>query len=95
MMVNSMIVTRRLVVAGAAALAGSLGAPVLGSVRADHVIVVRARPGGTSGTLGFNGRKYACALGRSGIVRDKHEGDGGTPAGTYPLREVRYRQRDD
>ena len=27
---------------------------------------------------------YRCALGRGGIVLDKVEGDGGTPAGAYP-----------
>jgi L,D-peptidoglycan transpeptidase YkuD (ErfK/YbiS/YcfS/YnhG family) len=32
-----------------------------------------------------------CALGRSGITRSKREGDGATPAGTWPLREVLYR----
>lgn len=30
-------------------------------------------------------------LGRSGIVAQKREGDGGTPAGNFSLREVRYR----
>ncbi len=37
-------------------------------------------------------RRFPCALGRSGIVRDKHEGDGATPAGRWPLREVLYRR---
>jgi L,D-peptidoglycan transpeptidase YkuD (ErfK/YbiS/YcfS/YnhG family) len=32
-----------------------------------------------------------CALGRSGIVRDKREGDGGTPAGTLRPLAVFYR----
>lgn len=32
-----------------------------------------------------------CALGRSGVSRDKREGDGATPAGRYPLRELWYR----
>ncbi len=32
-----------------------------------------------------------CALGPSGIVSDKKEGDGATPAGQYPLRRVLYR----
>ncbi len=32
-----------------------------------------------------------CALGRNGIVREGREGDGATPAGTYPLRRVIYR----
>jgi L,D-peptidoglycan transpeptidase YkuD (ErfK/YbiS/YcfS/YnhG family) len=32
-----------------------------------------------------------CALGRGGVRRDKHEDDGATPAGTWPLRRVWYR----
>lgn len=35
--------------------------------------------------------RYRCALGRSGIVDEKVEGDGGTPSGTYPIRHVLYR----
>jgi len=34
---------------------------------------------------------YRCALGSGGIVADKHEGDGGTPAGLWPLRRLLYR----
>jgi L,D-peptidoglycan transpeptidase YkuD (ErfK/YbiS/YcfS/YnhG family) len=54
-------------------------------------ILVTAAPGATEGRLHFDGRDYACALGRAGIVSAKREGDGGTPAGTFPLRELRYR----
>lgn len=32
-----------------------------------------------------------CALGPMGITNDKKEGDGATPAGTFPLRRVLYR----
>jgi L,D-peptidoglycan transpeptidase YkuD (ErfK/YbiS/YcfS/YnhG family) len=32
-----------------------------------------------------------CALGRGGVLRDKHENDGATPRGTWPLRQVWYR----
>lgn len=32
-----------------------------------------------------------CALGRSGVSAEKREGDGATPAGAFPLREVFYR----
>lgn len=32
-----------------------------------------------------------CALGPAGVQAVKHEGDGATPAGTYPLRAVWYR----
>ena len=34
----------------------------------------------------------AAAVGRSGVKADKREGDGATPAGTYPLVSVLYRK---
>src|SRR5688572_11314345 len=34
---------------------------------------------------------FPCALGRSGVTRDKREGDGASPAGTWPLRHVLFR----
>ena len=35
--------------------------------------------------------RIACALGPAGIVRRKREGDGGTPAGDFPLLWAYYR----
>jgi L,D-peptidoglycan transpeptidase YkuD (ErfK/YbiS/YcfS/YnhG family) len=35
--------------------------------------------------------RFVCALGRSGRVVRKAEGDGGTPVGVWRLRAVRYR----
>ena len=43
------------------------------------------------GWLAAGGRRWRCALGRGGIVADKREGDGGTPAGRLALRRVLYR----
>lgn len=43
------------------------------------------------GILRFLGRSYACALGRGGVTRNKSEGDGCTPAGTFPLRRALLR----
>ena len=43
------------------------------------------------GTLSFANKIYRCALGKSGVRTDKGEGDGATPAGTFPIREVLYR----
>jgi L,D-peptidoglycan transpeptidase YkuD (ErfK/YbiS/YcfS/YnhG family) len=43
------------------------------------------------GTARWGRRRLRCALGAGGIVRDKHEGDGGTPAGTWAMREVLFR----
>ncbi|HAU28686.1 MAG TPA: hypothetical protein DCW68_01050 [Rhodospirillaceae bacterium] len=40
---------------------------------------------------GLLSRTVACALGRSGITRNKKEGDGATPAGHFPLLRVLYR----
>lgn len=41
--------------------------------------------------LEWNGRRIACAIGRSGVRNDKVEGDGATPSGCFPLRRVLYR----
>jgi L,D-peptidoglycan transpeptidase YkuD (ErfK/YbiS/YcfS/YnhG family) len=39
----------------------------------------------------FMGRSFPCAIGRGGIVRNKVEGDGGTPAGVLRLQGGFYR----
>jgi L,D-peptidoglycan transpeptidase YkuD (ErfK/YbiS/YcfS/YnhG family) len=54
-------------------------------------IRVTAEPGATVGTLVAGGMRAPCALGRAGIVRNKREGDGGTPIGTHRLIGVLYR----
>lgn len=63
----------------------------------DHqqaqALVVTADISGTTGTLRFRNKSFPCALGRGG-VRDganRKEGDGSTPLGCYPLREILYR----
>ncbi len=43
------------------------------------------------GTARWGGRRLRVALGRAGIVRDKRAGDGGTPQGRWPMREVLFR----
>lgn len=73
----SLILTRRSVLAGAAAL--TVAAPPV------DLVITRARIA-QMGSLSFR-----CAVGRGGIVTAKREGDGGTPAGAWPLREVFYR----
>jgi len=39
----------------------------------------------------FNGKIYVCAIGKGGFSNDKKEGDGCTPLGIFPLRELWYR----
>lgn len=43
------------------------------------------------GTLFIGDHQFKCALGRSGVSENKKEGDGATPAGTFPIRKVFYR----
>ncbi len=57
----------------------------------DNMIDVSAPPGAIEGTLRLGSLEFPCMLGRSGIVSSKREGDGGTPAGLFALRELRYR----
>ena len=38
-----------------------------------------------------DGRRLRCALGRGGVRAGKREGDGATPAGSWPLRRLLYR----
>lgn len=45
-----------------------------------------------SGHLEWQGKKYKCAVGKEGIISEKKEGDGTTPAGCFPIREVWYRK---
>lgn len=61
------------------------------SFKENPHILVEAPPGATKGLLHFHGQSYICALGRSGLVADKHEGDGATPTGTFALRKLHYR----
>jgi L,D-peptidoglycan transpeptidase YkuD (ErfK/YbiS/YcfS/YnhG family) len=43
------------------------------------------------GLLEFEALRVPCALGRSGIKALKREGDGATPRGRFPVRNVLYR----
>lgn len=39
----------------------------------------------------FDGMEFRCAIGKNGITDNKKEGDGATPAGCFPVREIFYR----
>lgn len=60
-------------------------APLSGPARAADLVV---RP---EGWAEQDGQRYACVLGRSGVFRDKREGDGATPAGAWPVRRIWHR----
>jgi L,D-peptidoglycan transpeptidase YkuD (ErfK/YbiS/YcfS/YnhG family) len=62
-----------------------------GGLRLRRIAVVRSVSDRRRGFLIAGGAAFPCALGRSGIVVDKREGDGGTPRATLPLRRVFYR----
>ncbi len=55
------------------------------------LIVQTSDENATRGVLICGTQRFECALGRTGVTTDKHEGDGKTPIGTYALREVFYR----
>ncbi|MEM1274257.1 MAG: L,D-transpeptidase family protein [Pseudomonadota bacterium] len=42
--------------------------------------------------LRFGGRVFACNMGKSGVTRDKREGDGATPAGDHGIVGCLYRR---
>lgn len=55
-------------------------------------VTVRSRAAGsTRGFVCIGALRFPSALGRGGISRNKREGDGATPAGIFPLRQVLYR----
>ena len=59
-----------------------------------RIVLVRSRPGRRShGWLTAGSLRIAVTLGRTGILADKWEGDGGTPAGRF--RPVRLWWRAD
>ncbi|MFH1157916.1 MAG: L,D-transpeptidase family protein [Pseudomonadota bacterium] len=57
-----------------------------------NIIVKTTSMTATTGTLEIGGQSSECTLGRTGVAsaQDKKEGDGKTPFGDYPLRQVFY-----
>ncbi|MCA1906615.1 MAG: L,D-transpeptidase family protein [Desulfarculus sp.] len=62
-----------------------LAAPLSGPAGAADLVV------SPEGWAEQAGQRHACVLGRSGVFRDKREGDGATPAGDWPVRRVWFR----
>lgn len=77
----TLLLTRR------AALAGAVAAGVTGAAADAPVEIVVTR----SQFARIGAMRVRRAVGRGGLVLDKREGDGGTPVGAWPLREVFYR----
>ena len=61
------------------------------SRRLTRITVVRSVRDRRKGFLKAGAAVFPCALGRSGIVVDKREGDGGTPRAELPLRRLFFR----
>jgi L,D-peptidoglycan transpeptidase YkuD (ErfK/YbiS/YcfS/YnhG family) len=61
-------------------------------VKRQRAIVVRRAPGRPcQGRVQLGNRVLQAALGRAGLCALKREGDGGTPLGRFPIRQVLYR----
>jgi L,D-peptidoglycan transpeptidase YkuD (ErfK/YbiS/YcfS/YnhG family) len=84
-----MLSRRALLSAGPGLLLGACATTV--PLARPQVVEVVAQRGATTGMLTFAGRQYSCAVGRTGVQSPKREGDGHTPAGLFPFREVRFR----
>jgi L,D-peptidoglycan transpeptidase YkuD (ErfK/YbiS/YcfS/YnhG family) len=46
---------------------------------------------GHNGILSFQGRDFTCSVGKNGVTKEKVEGDGCSPKGSFPLRRAFYR----
>lgn len=56
-----------------------------------NIIVQTTSFSATTGFLLAGNNRFPCTLGRGGVTLDKKEGDGATPVGTFPLRQLIYR----
>lgn len=59
---------------------------------ADDLLI--ATPGGRhawSAIATFRDRSFRASIGRAGLTADKHEGDGASPIGIWPMRRVLFR----
>ena len=58
---------------------------------APKIVVRGLSARSTRGVLTYGGLSFPCALGRSGRLAGKREGDGATPLGSFALRQAFYR----
>lgn len=58
---------------------------------AAKIIVRSLSARSAKGVLTYGSLSFPCAVGRSGCLAGKREGDGATPIGTFALREAFYR----
>jgi L,D-peptidoglycan transpeptidase YkuD (ErfK/YbiS/YcfS/YnhG family) len=82
----------RWVIAETWPLCAALGVTLVDRRVCSVVLAVRTvSRAATRGVVEVGGRRFACALGRSGASARKREGDGATPIGTWRLERVLYR----
>lgn len=70
---------------------GNRGVAMAGKRVLRRIAVIPSAGDRSRGTLRFAGHLAPCALGRAGVARAKHEGDGATPFGHFRFVRVYYR----
>ena len=66
--------------------------PDVMSQKQPETLVVQADSGETSlGWASLGAKRWRCTVGAGGVREDKVEGDAATPAGSYPLRRIYFR----
>lgn len=68
--------------------------PLGSDININNIInVTWLQQGSSSCQLTFQGKHFKCSLGKNGVAYNgtKVEGDGKTPSGSFPLRQIYYR----